>query len=134
MLLALRRTVAEWRFRLLRPEWTLPLAPSPRVALLVSVLAFYVWQDARYIPVWESNPTLWQHAHEMAPLKPRPAVNLAKALILRGDLEQADRWLSRALGLAEQPHVPQYDRQDAILAVTANLQTTAIIRAVWATP
>lgn len=73
---------------------------------------------------------LWAHAVQHAPQKPRPAANLAKALILRGDLEQADRWLSRTLALAAQSHVPSYDRNDAITAVTANFQTLAIIRAI----
>ena len=126
MLLALRRTVAEWRFRLLRPEWTLPLAPSPRVALLVSVLAFYVWQDARYIPKWETNETLWQHAHEMAPLKPRPAMNYGVELIKAGRMADGANMMTRASALANQPHVPAWDRQATLDALTVNIRALVV--------
>ena len=96
----------------------------------VVLLAVYTGLTALQVRVWRSELTLWGHAVAIAPLKPRPALNLALALILRGDLPMAEQWLYRTLALADQPHVPAYDRADAVSAVSGNLQTVAIMQAV----
>ena len=93
-------------------------------------LALLTGLTQQQVQVWRSEPSLWAHAVEHAPLKPRPVVNLARALILSGHTADAERLLSRALALAEQPHVLDFDRRDAVMAATANLQTTAIMQAV----
>ena len=93
-------------------------------------LLLAAWTAAGYIPVWQSDATLWTHAAAVAPLKPRPAVNVARALILQGELGRAEQWLTHTLALAELPHVPAYDRADAIAAAQGNLQTIAIMQAV----
>lgn len=90
-----------------------------------------IWTNASYIPVWRSEATLWAHAVQVAPLKPRPAVNFGKALILQGNIDAGERWLTRALALGGQPHIPSYDRSDVVTAVQGNLQTIAIMRAVY---
>ena len=96
------------------------------------LLSVYAGLLVIHVPVWRSNVTLWGHAVQMAPLKPRPALNYAVALIARGDLDQGERWLLRAFALAGQSHIPPYDRHDVTRAVNANLATLAIIRAVRA--
>lgn len=85
---------------------------------------------AAQVPHWRSEPTLWAQAVEHAPLKPRPALNYARALMLEGRFSEAEPALYRTLALAEQPHVPAYDRADAIGAAQANLQTLSVMRAV----
>lgn len=89
---------------------------------------------ARQVPAWRSEPSLWLHAAIQAPLKPRPLVNYARALILTGRHEDAERLLYLALASTDQPHIPAYDRADALMAVQANLQTLGIMRTVSALP
>ena len=86
------------------------------------------------VPVWRSDVNLWAQAAAVAPGKPRPALNLGRALLLQGQTDQADRWFTTALALAQQPHLPDYDRNDAVMAATSNLQTTAILRVVFVAP
>ena len=104
------------------------LVRSAPIALLLAY-AVLTHQQAR---VWQSELSLWRHAAQMAPLKPRPAVNYAKALMLSGQMAAAEAELARALVLAGGAHVPEYDQVDATKAVTGNLQALAIVRAVYA--
>ena len=98
--------------------------------LLVAYLLGHALISAVTMPIWRDDVTLWSHAVAAAPRKPRPTLNLARALILTGQLDQAETLLLRTLALAAQPHVPGYDRADAVSAATANLQTVAIVRAI----
>ncbi len=51
--------------------------------------------------VFHTNLTLWTDATAKAPDKPRPAMNLAAALINAGELQSAEVVLARARELAE---------------------------------
>lgn len=104
----------------------MPIRFAPTVLILVYALIL-----PSQVQVWQSEPTLWTHAVHYAPHKPRPAINRARALILSGQFDQAERWLYRAMVLADAPHVPYYDRDDAVRAATSNLQTVSIVRAVF---
>lgn len=106
-----------------------------RSAVKLLVGAWIVAQllaTASYVPVWRSELSLWRHASSVAPLKPRPAVNYAKALLFAGDLKASEAQLYRALALAGQSHLRSYDQLDAVDAVQANLRTVLLIRAVQA--
>ena len=102
-----------------------------RVAACVLFLA-YGAQTWASVQVWRTDTALWAHAVRYAPLKPRPALNLAKAALLEGRYADAERGLYRTLALANQSHLPPYDRADAIAAAQANLQAVTIVRAVFA--
>lgn len=98
--------------------------------LLIAWLCLATFQTYAYVPVWQSDAVLWPYAAQVAPLKPRPAVNTARALLLQGDVDGARRWLSRTMALSNEPHVPAYDRRDAVAAVSGNLQVLAVIQSV----
>ena len=95
------------------------------------VLVGYALLTHAYVRVWRSDLELWAHAASRAPLKPRPAVNLAQALIRSGQFDEAERWLIWSVALADQPHVPAHDREDALAAAATNLQTVGVLRAIY---
>lgn len=102
------------------------------VAVFACWVLAQIVATAYQVPVWRSEPSLWAHAARVAPNKPRPIVNVGKAAMLQGRFDIAERAMYRALVLAEQSHLPPYDRQDAIQAAQANLQTISILRTVAA--
>ena len=71
--------------------------------------------------VWASDLTLWRHAVELAPQKPRPALNYGSALLLTGDVHGAAIWWARALELSRQPHVKPWDATRTQASARANL-------------
>lgn len=81
-----------------------------------------------HVPVWRSDLTLWTHAAKQAPYKPRPVLNYAKARLMAGDVDGATEGFQRTLRLAEQAHLPTYDRADARAAAEANLQMVPVFR------
>lgn len=88
--------------------------------LLVWLLLTTV-QTHAYTQVWQSNVTLWTHAAQMAPLKPRPAMNAGVSLLAVGQLEAGIQSIARASQLANSAHVPWYDREMTQQAVRRNL-------------
>lgn len=93
-----------------------------RLIMLLALLLTYTWQTHQYVRVWQSDLTLWTHAARVAPLKPRPYVNLGVALILAGQFGAARAAFEHAEAVAQLPHVPVWDRQDAQRAAAANLR------------
>lgn len=75
--------------------------------LLVVVLAWLSYQQTR---VWSNELTLWAHAVERAPFKPRPAVRLGMALMATGHLVDGQAWMAHAKTLRAQPHLPAWER------------------------
>ena len=82
-------------------RWLLP-------ALLLSV---YAWQSHTYVRVWQSDLTLWAHAAQEAPRKPRPAMNYGLALLKAKRTTEAATVMVHAYELAQAPHIPTWDRQ-----------------------
>lgn len=80
--------------------------------------ALVTYQQAK---AWESDRTLWAHAVELAPLKPRPALNYGSALLLVGDYQRAAIWWAHAAELATQPHVPAVDARHTRRTALNNL-------------
>ncbi|MDP3768587.1 MAG: hypothetical protein Q8S13_11285 [Dehalococcoidia bacterium] len=105
----------------LDPSW-LP------VALIVSLLLWYAYCTRQQVAVWHDDLTLWRHAVEQAPLKPRPRINYGLALLRSGRLDEAARAFRVARMLADEPHVPSWDRDDAIRAVDENLKTITALK------
>lgn len=82
---------------------------------LVGVI--YAGLSSLYAKVWRNELTLWIWAVRHAPLKPRPHINLAIALIERGQYQDAwEQFLMVDAILATQD-LPWYDREDASKAV-----------------
>lgn len=98
----------------------------PRLAW--GLLVVYAVLLSSQVPVWRSEQTLWAHAVRHAPQKPRPVLNHAKALLLAGRVSEAERGFLRVRALAEQPHIPAYDRIDALQAADGNLQMVPVFR------
>ncbi len=104
-----------------------------RVRLIAWLLVIGLGLDTvQAVSVWRDEVSLWRHAAEVSPLKPRPALNYARALLLSGQWAESERAHVHVLALAEQPHVPAFDRTDAIGAAQANLTTLHLMRAVRA--
>ena len=99
-----------------------------RRAVIAGLLVFYAAFTVAQVPVWRSESAVWAHAALVAPLKPRPVLNAGNAALLTGDVDRAERTFLLVIQLASLPHVPPYDRDDALRAATANLQTLAIVR------
>ena len=73
----------------LRPVWV--IAPGLAVLCAAGV------RDWRQLPVWESSVTLWEHCLTTEPHNPKAAVNLAEALVERGELDLAVKRLDETV-------------------------------------
>lgn len=98
-----------------------------RQAAIIAWLTLCSWQAAAYVPVWRSELALWAHAERQAPRKPRPALNLGKALALAGRVDDAQAFYRRAYQLAGSPHVPSYERDEARSRAEWNLSTAIVL-------
>ncbi len=76
-------------------------------------VAWCAWLTHGQIQHWASDVTLWAHAVEHAPFKPRPAMNYGVALLEADQRAEAGEWFQRAAYLARLPHIPSWDRQQA---------------------
>ena len=91
------------------------------VALIVLAGVLAV-QTHRYAAVWQSDLTLWAHAARMAPLKPRPWINLGTYWIQVGGIREARAAWQHAARLAQQASVPSWDQRVAARMARENLQ------------
>lgn len=66
------------------------------MCLLAIVLACLT---ARELPRWATDDALWSSAAHVAPLRPRPLINLAVSRLAGQDFTGADRYLTAALAL-----------------------------------
>lgn len=57
-------------------------------------------------------------------------LNYGLALLFSGHLDEAERAMTRTVAIAQLPHVPSYDRAEALAAARGNLQVIAVIRSV----
>ena len=97
------------------------MAALARTALVSACLTWYGWQTVTYLPAWRSDVTLWTHAAQMAPQKPRVALNYGVVLLAQGDLGGLEQF-ARAQALTQQAHVPASDAQMTRARVEANIQ------------
>lgn len=88
------------------------------VWLLLGIAAILTHQRAS---VWTDEYTLWTDAAAKAPLKPRPFINLALALELRGDVDGALMAHQTALALSYQPRLTKYQQQFSEIASQTNI-------------
>ena len=86
----------------------------------MALCLFWAWRAHAYVGVWESDLTLWHHAVQEAPLKLRPRLNYAAALILADRLTEARIHLEYADRLTALPHVPRWDRGEARRVIDQN--------------
>ena len=80
----------------------------------------YAWCSHDYAHAWHSDLTLWSHASDRAPLKPRPRINLAVALMEQRRFTEAWVVLAQADRLLAQDHLTDWDRADAARAIQQN--------------
>lgn len=97
-----------------------------RVALC-ALCVWYIVTTFALVRAWSSEWALAVHVAERAPEKPRALVNLARAALLRGDLEVASAALDCAERAAARPWVPAWDREDARSAVAANRRLLSVL-------
>lgn len=90
-------------------------------ALACCLLVTYIFLSHRQATVWKTDLALWTHAVEMAPLKPRPRLNLGSALLQAGRVPEAWESFMAARTLSTASWVPVYDAADAREAVALNL-------------
>lgn len=107
------------------------IGPRRGAALIFVGLALLT---AHHAAVWQSDLSLWQAAALVSPDKPRPALNVAAALINAGRDTDAIPWLDRAarLGAArsgwEARHTADLVTADrAVLAVRAGHRRVACV-------
>ena len=72
-------------------------------------LVWCAWQTHQYVPVWQSELSLWTHAAEKTPLLPHALINLGKATIASGNEEEGIEIAMRGYNLEKR-------RQDAVTA------------------
>lgn len=101
---------------------------KPVVCLLSAFLVAGIWSDldARQIPVWRSNVTLWSHAHALAPMKARPALNYGTALDAVGRYADAETLYEQAWELAD--GLPPAAKDAIDQPVMNNLGHLALVR------
>ena len=71
--------------------------------------------------VWRSEVTLWAHAVQQAPRKPRPALNYGAALLIDGQAVKGIWYLRYADRLSRQAHIPAMDASDTQAKAAENL-------------
>lgn len=91
---------------------------STRSVIGVALLLGYAAISIHYAPVWRDELTLWSHVAPLAPLKPRPWINLALAQLERRHYTDAQASLDHAAAVLDGAQIPDVDRHDAIQAVT----------------
>ena len=84
------------------------------------MLACYALAFARYTTVWQNELTAWTWAVTVAPLKPRPRIQRALALVERRRFTEASIELDIADVLTQSVQLPPYDRRAAVIAVRNN--------------
>lgn len=133
----LMRALDQWN-----PVW-LPIAIMAGLGLIAHLvihrwrwiafallLTAYAWTTRQYVPVWQSDVTLWRHAVIHAPTKPRPWVNYGLALLRARRYREAELAFLQAREAAVLPHVPAWDRREALQAVAHNLEIALLAQAV----
>lgn len=89
--------------------------------LALCVLGVYALASAHYATVWQDELTVWTHAVQRAPNKPRPHLQLALALMERHRFIEAQLVLDDTDRiLRDASPMPHWDRRDAVLAVQQN--------------
>jgi len=102
---------------------------STRQALIVGLLLAYAWDSYGYVRVWSSELRLAAYVAAHAPEKPRARLNLGRALLLSGRLDEAAVELDLAEELSAGAAVPSWDREDVRVAARQNRLLTAALRA-----
>lgn len=97
-----------------------------RAALFIVLLVAYSLQTHRYARVFQSDLDLWGQAVRMAPLKSRPWINYGLALARIGAFDAAAAAFRSARIVADLPHVPAWDRREAIEASERNLRVLTL--------
>lgn len=87
-----------------------------------------------YRPVFQDDLSLWTRAVRQAPEKPRPWVNYGLALSQRGLFDQAATAFKAAHTVAQLPHVPTWDRLEAMEAAERNLRALTLVQLMAETP
>lgn len=98
-----------------------------RLLPIVLLVSWYAVQSQRYVPMFRSNVTLWGHAAEWAPVKPRVASNYAGSLLEARRGAEALRQYARARQLTTLPHVRPADAR--ITRETVEATVTALVTA-----
>jgi len=80
----------------------------------------YALATANYADVWENELTLWTWAAQHAPIKPRPHMQLAVALMERKAFISAKYELNYVELLVDTVPLSDHDRQDAARALVQN--------------
>ena len=94
---------------------------SRRLLTVVGLLVGWnVYNTHQYARLWVHPLPVWSHAARIAPLKPRPWMNVAVSMVMIGNLDAADRAINIAEAAATQPHTPPWDRQATTELVTKN--------------
>ena len=84
-------------------------------------MSVYAGLTARYGAVWENEVTLGLYASERAPLKPRPHLNLAVALMERQRFVEAEHVLDYTSAmLRDANHLTPLDANEAAHALMTN--------------
>ena len=104
------------------PEWLM-------VAIVVAIMSAWATCSYRYGQVWIDELALWQHATRLAPVKPRPRIHLALALLERSRFAEAAQVMDETDAILAQPNYrrPAYDHKDAVMAQSHNREL------LWAT-
>lgn len=97
-----------------------------RALVCVGLLGLLAWQSHAQMARWQDDRALWASAVALAPLKPRPTVNLAAAMILT-DVGAARMLAERALELSYQPWVPAHQREMTAHVVAFNVFQIALV-------
>ena len=80
------------------------------------------------LETWQSDLTVWAHAVQIAPFKPRVALNYGVVLLQAKAYPQAVAQLIRAERLTHAGHVPAWDRAITRRAAVKNLTALGVIR------
>jgi len=99
-----------------------------RVFLAVVVI-LWAATTARQVRDWHDEARLWATAVQVAPLKPRPWVNLAHQTYLHGDEPAAVTLFQRAEALSGAR--PNFERDRTRLIVRHNLDALEYDRTAW---
>lgn len=80
------------------------------------------------VTIWQSERQLWKDAHEKAPMRVRPVVNLGRAYLSSGDLDHATVWPEYGARLASNPNRLRDERHYGAAYAETNLVIRDVTR------
>ncbi len=98
-----------------------------RALLVIGFVLGCAWRTSVNVPIWTSDVTLWGHAVEVTPEKPRPWLNYGVALAQVHRYQDSTSAFASAYRYSERPYLAAWEYTDVRAAVQHNLDALSYL-------